>query len=95
MKEYGVFAANYVWPKKELGGERLVLVLRLEQNQKFDSKLLEEVSVRNRRLPDFKRVGGYLIWDKDFPRTASMKIKRQVLAEEIGKSMKREALVGL
>jgi len=95
VKEYGVFAANYVWPKKELGNETLVLVLRLEQNQQFDSKLLEEISGRNRQLPDFKRVGGYLIWDKDFPRTASMKIKRQMLAEEIGKSVERGAVVTL
>jgi long-chain acyl-CoA synthetase len=95
VKEYTIFAANYVWPKKELGRESLVLVLRLEQNQKFDDKLLEDISARNRRLPDFKRVGGYLIWEKDFPRTASMKIKRQVLGEEIGKSVGREAIVGL
>jgi long-chain acyl-CoA synthetase len=95
VKEYTIFAANYVWPKKELGRESLVLVLRLEQNQKFDDKLLEDISARNRRLPDFKRLGGYLIWEKDFPRTASMKIKRQVLGEEIGKSVGREAIVGL
>jgi long-chain acyl-CoA synthetase len=95
VKEYSLFAANYIWPKKELGRESLVLVLRLEQNQKFDGKLLEEITTRNRRLPDFKRAGGYLIWDKDFPRTASMKIKRQVLAEEIGKSLERKAIVGL
>ena len=93
VKEYVVFAANYIWPKKELGQESLVLVLRLEQNQKLDGKLLDEVSTRNRRLPDFKRVGGYLVWDKDFPRTASMKIKRQVLAEEIAKSAQRSAIV--
>ena len=95
VKEYSVFAANFVWPKKELGRENLVLVLRLEQNQKFDGKLLEEISARNRKLPDFKRVGGYLIWEKDFPRTASMKIKRQVLAEDIGKSVERQTMVGL
>jgi long-chain acyl-CoA synthetase len=95
VKEYAVFAANYVWPRKELGNETLVLVLRLEQNQTFGSKLLEEISGRNRRLPDFKRVGGYLIWEKDFPRTASMKIKRQVLAEEIGKAVERQTMVGL
>jgi long-chain acyl-CoA synthetase len=95
VKEYAVFAANYVWPRKELGNETLVLVLRLEQNQTVDSKLLEEISGRNRRLPDFKRVGGYLIWEKDFPRTASMKIKRQVLAEEIGKAVERQTMVGL
>ncbi len=95
VKEHCVFAANYIWPRKELGGEILVLVLRLEQNQHFDATLLEEISARNRRLPDFKRVGGYLIWDRDFPRTASMKVKRQVLGEEIGKSAERGAIVGL
>ena len=40
VKEYCVFAANYVWPQKELGREMLVIVLRLEQNQRFDSTLL-------------------------------------------------------
>jgi len=95
VKEYALFAANYVWPKRELGGESLVLVLRLEQNQKLDSKLLDDIAAKNRRLPDFKRVAGYLIWDKDFPRTASMKIKRQVLAEEIGKTLERKAVVSM
>jgi long-chain acyl-CoA synthetase len=93
VKEYCIFAANYVWPKKELGQEMLVIVLRLEQNQHFDSKLLDEMSVRNRRLLDFKRVGAYLVWTKDFPRTASMKVKRQELAEDIGKSADRKAAV--
>jgi long-chain acyl-CoA synthetase len=95
VKEYAVFAANYIWPQKELGREALVLTIRLEQNQKFDGNLLEDISARNRRLPDFKRVAGYLIWEKDFPRTASMKIKRQVLAEDISKSLERKAIVGL
>jgi long-chain acyl-CoA synthetase len=93
VKEYCIFAANYVWPKNELGQEMLVIVLRLEQNQHFDSKLLEEMSVRNRRLPDFKRVGAYLVWTKDFPRTASMKVKRQELADDIGKNVERKAAV--
>jgi acyl-coenzyme A synthetase/AMP-(fatty) acid ligase len=46
-------------------------------------------------LPDFKRVSGYVIWEKDFPRTASMKIKRQALAEEMAKTLERGAVVGL
>ena len=96
VKEYAIFAANYIWPKKELGTrEALVLILRLEQSQKFDSALLEDISTRNRRLPDFKRVSGYLIWDRDFPRTASMKIKRQLLAEEIGRVFERAAIVNI
>jgi len=95
VKEYAIFAANYIWPRKELGREALVLILRLEQNQKFDSVLREDISARNRKLSDFKRVSGYLIWEKDFPRTASMKIKRQVLAEEIGKAVARNAVTQL
>src|SRR6202047_2977020 len=89
VKEYCVFAANYIWPQKELGREMLVMALRLENNQRFDSALLAEIVSRNRKLPDFKRVGGYVIWEKDFPRTASMKIKRQALAEEIRKTVER------
>src|SRR5712671_6530816 len=54
VKEYCLFAANYVWPQKELGREMLVVALRLEQNQRFDSTLLGEIVNRNRRLPDFK-----------------------------------------
>ena len=96
VKEYAIYAANYIWPAKELGSrEALVLILRLEQNQKVDSALLEDISTRNRHLPDFKRVSGYLVWDRDFPRTASMKIKRQLLAEEIGKFFERAAIVNL
>jgi long-chain acyl-CoA synthetase len=95
VKEYAVFASNYIWPKKELGREELILTLRLEPNQRVDSALLEDISARNRKLPDFKRVSGHLLWEKDFPRTASMKIKRQVLAEEIGKTVQRNAVVKL
>src|SRR5438445_4163201 len=65
VKEFCVFAANYVWPQKELGREMLVVALRLEQNQRFDSTLLGEIVNRNRGLPDFKRVGGYVICEKD------------------------------
>src|SRR3984957_6131865 len=93
VKEYCVFAENYIWPRKELGPESLIIVLRLEQNQQFDAALLDDFVARNRRLPDFKRVGKYLIWEKDFPRTASMKIKRQALADEIAKTAKREGLM--
>jgi long-chain acyl-CoA synthetase len=91
VKEYCVFAANFVWPKKELGGEMLVLVVRLE-NQEFTDSLKDEIVARNRRLPDFKRVAGYVVWAKDFPRTASLKIKRNELAEEIRTSLDRSAV---
>ncbi|HEX6505272.1 MAG TPA: AMP-binding protein [Terriglobales bacterium] len=93
VKEYCIFAANYIWPAKNLGRETLVLALRLESGQQFSHAIRQEVMERNRRLPDFKRVGGYLIWEKDFPRTASMKIKRAELAAEIGKQLERQKAV--
>jgi long-chain acyl-CoA synthetase len=93
VKEYCVFAANYVWPQKSLGDEMLVLVLRLEQGQQFSDALSNEISARNLRLADYKRVGGYLVWERDFPRTASMKIKRGELAEGIGREAAREGVV--
>ena len=95
VKEYCVFAANFVWPAKQLGKEMLFLVVHLEQNQEFNDTLREQIAAANRRLPDFKRISGYLLWDKDFPRTASMKIKRTALAEEIGKTKDRAAVVEL
>jgi acyl-coenzyme A synthetase/AMP-(fatty) acid ligase len=71
------------------------LLLRLEPNQEFTDALKQEIILRNRRLPDFKRVGGYLLCAKDFPRTASMKIKRNELAEDVGKVLGRAAVVEL
>ncbi len=99
-KEYCIFAANYIWPAKALGKEMLVLVLRLESGQEgqvleLSETLKQEIIARNRRLPDFKRVGGCVVWEKDFPRTAAMKIKRVALAEEIRKTLSRAAVVEL
>ncbi len=95
VKEYCVFAANYLWPQKTLGNEMLVLVVRMDQNQQFDDRLRDEIVARNRRLADFKRVGGYLVWEKDFPRTASLKIKRDELAREIESEAVRAGVVGM
>jgi long-chain acyl-CoA synthetase len=95
VKEYSIFAANYIWPAKSLGKEMLVLVLRFDPGQEFNEALKQQIVARNRTLPDFKRVGGLVIWEKDFPRTAAMKIKRLVLAEEMRKVLSRAAVVEL
>src|SRR2546426_872838 len=52
-----------------------------------------DLAKRNRRLLNFKRISGYIIWDQDFPRTASLKIKRTILAEEIGRRLERASAV--
>ncbi len=91
IKEHCIFAANFIWPQKELGKEMLVLVLHPDLNQVTNS-IIEEVAARNNLLPDFKRVGGFLVWDKDFPRTASMKIKRNQLAEQVRSGTQRSAV---
>ena len=95
VKEFCIFAANFIWPAKELGEEMLVLAIRLETGQEFSEALKQEIDQRNRKLPDFKRVGGYVLWERDFPRTASMKIKREMLAQEISKALSRAAMVQL
>lgn len=93
VKELCVFAANFVWPERTLAHEELIVVLHLEPGQEITDVLISDLSARNRRLPDFKRVSGYAVWDEDFPRTASMKIKRGVLAEAIRSKLDRQTAV--
>ncbi|MBI4164959.1 MAG: AMP-binding protein [Acidobacteria bacterium] len=83
VKELCVFAANFIWRERSMGGEELIIVLRAESGHEIDAGLVQELDRRNQRLPDSKRISGYVVWDEDFPRTASMKIKRPVLAEAI------------
>jgi long-chain acyl-CoA synthetase len=91
VKELCVYAANYIWPRREMTGEQLVIVLNPENG--ITDAMKADLIARNRRLPDFKRISGYVEWTKDFPRTASMKIKRNVLADEIRSRADRESAV--
>jgi long-chain acyl-CoA synthetase len=93
VKELCVFAANFVWPERVLGNEQLILVVRLEPGNEVTDALLNELSSRNRRLPDYKRLSGCVVWDEDFPRTASLKIKRGVLAEALRSKLNRQSAV--
>jgi len=85
VKEFCVFAANYIWPKRSMTGEQLVLVLHLDQEQKYGEELQRDVNARNQRLLNYKRVHGVILLDEDFPRTASLKIKRNELAARLAK----------
>lgn len=98
VKEFCVFAANYLWPERgdtSMMGERLIVVIRLEAEQEFTDEIKQELYALNQGLPDYKRVSGYLVWNRDFPRTASLKVKRNILAEEIRQSLNRLSLMDL
>jgi long-chain acyl-CoA synthetase len=95
VKEFCVFAANYVWPQRTMTREQLVLVLHLETGQEFSEELRREVHARNNRLRNYKRVSGCVLWPEDFPRTTSLKIKRNVLAEQLAKLDRSAAVIPL
>jgi long-chain acyl-CoA synthetase len=95
VKEFCVFAANYLWPARTMVGEQLVLVLHPESGQEITEALVKDIAERNRRLLNYKRISGFLRWDLDFPLTASLKIKRAGLAEQIRQKSDRSAVVPL
>jgi long-chain acyl-CoA synthetase len=95
VKEFCVYAANYLWPQRTMVGEQLVIVLHLEAGQGMSEALHSQLAERNQKLINYKRVSGYLVHEKDFPRTASLKIKRLQLAEEIRQSHDRSNVVPL
>jgi len=83
VKEFCVFAANYIWPKRSMVGEKLVLVIHIDPGQQYNEELRRDINARNNRLLNYKRIHGVVVLDEDFPRTASLKIKRNVLAERL------------
>ena len=93
-EEHCVFAANFIWPTGKMTGEELVIVVRPEDDANVEA-MVEELERRNLRLPDFKRLSGYVVRNEDFPATASLKIKRNVLAEELRKRSRAEAVQAL
>ncbi|MGA8074705.1 MAG: AMP-binding protein [Candidatus Acidiferrales bacterium] len=95
VKEYSVFAANYLWPQRTMVGEQLVIVIHPEEGRAIDELLRAEIGERNRRLLNYKRISGIVPWTQDFPRTASMKIKRGELADQIRAALDRSAVLPL
>jgi long-chain acyl-CoA synthetase len=94
IEEFCVFAADFIWPRGSMTGEQLVIVLRPEGDWPTD-ECLEELRARNRKLADYKRVAAFVVQTKEFPVTASMKIKRGELAEVLRQRARDEAVRGL
>ena len=95
VKEFCVFAANYVWPKRSMIGEQLILAIHLENNQTFTEELKDDIARRNSRLLNYKRIHGVVLVNDDFPRTASLKIKRNDLATRLAQLDRDHAILPL
>ena len=93
-EEIVVYASNYIWPKASMTDETLVAVIRCQSDLAIQG-LLPRLRDLNRRLPDFKRLDGVVSWDEAFPRTASMKVKRSVLAQDLRHQLERDAVRAL
>lgn len=90
-EELCVFAASYVWPREQTG-EELIIVVRLQKGQRRE-RLCAAVVEANKELVDYKRVASVVFWEHEFPRTASMKIKRQELAKQVRASVAQAELL--
>jgi len=95
VKEFCIFAANYIWPKRSMVGEQLLLILHLEQGQALTDDLRRDISAHNSRLLNYKRVHGIVLFNEDFPRTASLKIKRNILAERLAQQDRASAVLSV
>ncbi|MCX7807760.1 MAG: AMP-binding protein, partial [Deltaproteobacteria bacterium] len=81
VDELCVFASGYVWPRRHhLTQEVLFAVVRSRLEPEH---LRSELAMRNRNLPEHKRIQAFVLWRDPFPRTASLKIKREPLAQAL------------
>jgi hypothetical protein len=67
----------------------------LEPGLSYTDDLRRDISARNNRLLNYKRIHGVVLWGEDFPRTASLKIKRNDLAERLAKLDRASAILPL
>jgi long-chain acyl-CoA synthetase len=93
-EEFAVYAANYIWPTGKLTDERLVAVLRPKRGDDPDQRaaqgrLLAALRRQNRGLADYKRLAGVILWEHEFPRTASQKLRRDQLAHQLRERLAR------
>lgn len=95
--DFAIFAEHYVWPPeldasgKALTSDRLIAVCR---GPEWDN-LAKRIAEVNKRQPDARRVHALLKSPAAFPRTASMKVKREELAALLKARADRSKIVSL
>jgi long-chain acyl-CoA synthetase len=98
-EELAIVASGYIWPRRaKLEEERLLAIVRPHKGNGVapsPARVLEALSLKNRRLPDHKRVHGVIFWSEPFPRTASMKVKRDALAQMLREGAQENEIVAL
>ncbi len=92
IEELAVFSSAYLWPQTRLGAETLVAVVRPALGTDVTA-LTEALKARSQTLPEHKRIGAVVTVTEAFPRTASMKVKRETLAEILRNTQGPEAAV--
>ncbi len=94
IEELAVFSSAYLWPQTRLGSESLVAVIRPSVDADV-AALTDALKARARTLPEHKRIGAVVAVMDAFPRTASMKLKREVLAETLRTTQSPDAAISL
>ncbi|MGE0708545.1 MAG: AMP-binding protein [Planctomycetota bacterium] len=81
-EELAVLASQQVWSARPGEDEALILALRPRAGDAPDA-ILVELAARNRALPAYQRLVGALVVERAFPRTTSLKLKRDDLARDL------------
>jgi long-chain acyl-CoA synthetase len=78
-EELCVMPSRAIWPGRS-SAEQLVVVVRPRKEQ-ARGPLIDAIASANRALAEYKRAAQYVVCDRELPRTASLKIKRDALAK--------------
>lgn len=86
IEEFCILAKRLIWNNSDLTEDSMIMIVKPKDDIRA-SELLNHIRERNRSLSEYKRVSELLVWNLPFSRTASLKIKREELAQVIAKSL--------
>lgn len=89
VDDFVIFSENYLWGSPKEGGLTEDRLVALVHHERF-SQVKDEIIAINRSQPEARRIKGIVELPFAFPRTASMKIKRQALADQVREALSRD-----